>query len=154
MANISKNIKRLRKENNLTQDALAEKLFVTRQTVSYWETGRNQPTLDMLGDLATALNCSPLDIIGTKKQKITREHFVALVFENEELFYQMTSDILHSPYLCQIAIKNTILEAFRRMDELSADSFIESFTGMLKSECEKLKQQESTEKDRSENNGK
>ena len=146
MANISKNIKRLRKENNLTQDALAEKLFVTRQTVSYWETGRNQPTLDMLGDLAEALNCSPLDIIGTKKQKLTHEHFVALVFENEELFYNITNDILHSPYLCEIAIKNTILEAFSKMDELSADSFIESFTGKLRTECEKLKQQESTEK--------
>lgn len=154
MASISKNIKRLRKENNLTQDALAEKLFVTRQTISYWETGRNQPALDMLGDLAEALNCSPLDIIGTKKQKMTREHFVALVFENEELFYETTNDILHSPYLCQIAIKNTILEAFRRMDELSADSFVESFTGNLKAECEKLKQQESTEKDRSESNDK
>ena len=117
MANISKNIKRLRKQNNLTQDALAEKLFVTRQTVSYWETGRNQPTLDMLGDLAEALNCSPLDIIGTKKQKMTHEHFVALVFENEELFYNITNDILHSPYLCEIAIKNTILEAFSKMDE-------------------------------------
>lgn len=146
MANISKNIKRLRKENNLTQDALAEKLFVTRQTVSYWETGRNQPTLDMLGDLAEALNCSPLDIIGTKKQKLTHEHFVALVFENEELFYNITNDILHSPYLCEIAIKNTILEAFSKMNELSADSFIESFTGKLTAECEKLKQQESTEK--------
>lgn len=148
MANISKNIKRLRKENNLTQDALAERLFVTRQTVSYWETGRNQPTLDMLGDLAVALNCSPLDIIGTKKQKLTHEHFVALVFENEELFYQMTNDILHSPYLCQLAIKNTILDAFRKTDELSADSFVESFTDMLVTECEKLKKQEN----RSENN--
>ena len=148
MANISKNIKRLRKENNLTQDALAERLFVTRQTVSYWETGRNQPTLDMLGDLAIALNCSPLDIIGTKKKKLTPEHFVALVFENEELFYQMTNDILHSPYLCQLAIKNTILDAFRKMDELSADSFVESFTGTLVTECEKLKKQEN----RNENN--
>ena len=152
MASISKNIKRLRKENNLTQDALAEKLFVTRQTISYWETGRNQPTLDMLGDLAAALNCSPLDIIGTKKKKLTPEHFVALVFENEELFYQVTNDILHSPYLCQFAIKNTILEAFRKMDELSADLFIESFTGILRIECEKLKEQKSTEKNRSENN--
>lgn len=150
MANISKNIKRLRKENNLTQETLAEKLFVTRQTVSYWETGRNQPTLDMLGDLAIALNCSPLDIIGTKKKKLTPEHFVALVFENEELFYQMTNDILHSPYLCQLAIKNTILDAFRKMDELSADSFVDSFTGMLVTECEKIKNQEN----RSENNGK
>lgn len=139
MANISKNIKKLRKQNNLTQDELAEKLFITRQTISYWETGRSQPALDMLGDLAEALNCSPLDIIGTKKQKMTREHFVALIFENEELFYNLTNDILHSPYLCQTAIKNTILEAFKRMDELSADSFIDSFTGMLKTECEKLK---------------
>lgn len=146
MANISKTIKRLRKENNLTQDALAEKLFVTRQTISYWETGRSQPTLDMLGDLATALNCSPLDIIGSKKQKLSPEHFVALVYENEELFYEMTNDILHSPYLCQTAIKNTILEAFSKMDELSADSFIESFAGKLQTECEKIKQQESTEK--------
>ena len=79
---------------------------------------------------------------------------MALVLENEELFYETTNDILHSPYLCQIAIKNTILETFRKMDELSADSFIESFTGMLKTECEKLKQQESAEKDRSENNDK
>ena len=148
MANISKNIKRLRKENNLTQETLAEKLFVTRQTVSYWETGRSQPALDMLGDLAIALNCSPLDIIGTKKKKLTPEHFVALVFENEELFYQMTNDILHSPYLCQLAIKNTILDAFRKMDELSADSFVESFTGTLVTECEKLKKQEN----RNENN--
>ena len=100
----------------------------------------------MLGDLAEALNCSPLDIIGTKKQKLTHEHFVALVLENEELFYDITNDILHSPYLCEIAIKNTILEAFSKMNELSADSFIESFTGKLRTECEKLKQQESTEK--------
>ncbi len=147
MANIGKNIKRLRKQNNLTQDELAEKLFVTRQTVSYWETGRNQPALDMLGDLADVLNCSPLEIIGSKRQKISREHFVALVFENEALFYETANDILHSPYLCQIAIKNTILEAFRKTDELSADLFVESFTGMLKSECEKLKQQESTKKE-------
>lgn len=139
MANISKNIKRLRKENNLTQDELAEKLFITRQTVSGWENGRTQPALDILGDLAEALGCSPLDIIGTKKQKMTRELFVALIYENEELFYSITNDILHSPYLCQTAIKNTILNAFKKMDELSADSFIESFTGMLIAECNTLK---------------
>ncbi len=139
MASISKNIKRLRKQNNLTQDELAEKLFITRQTISYWETGRSQPALDMLDDLAEALNCSPLDIISSKRQKMTRELFVALVYENEELFYETTNDILHSPYLCQTAIKNTILVAFGKMDELSADSFIESFTGMLLTECENLK---------------
>ncbi|MBR2877178.1 MAG: helix-turn-helix transcriptional regulator [Clostridia bacterium] len=139
MANISKNIKRLRKQNNLTQDELAEKLFVTRQTVSGWENGRTQPALDILCDLAEALNCNPLDIINSKKPKMTREKFVALIFENEEKFFEVTDNILHSPYLCQIAIKNAILEAFSKMEELSADSFAESFTGMLEAECEKLK---------------
>jgi HAD superfamily hydrolase (TIGR01484 family) len=47
---------------------------------------------------------SGCEIVSAKKQKMTSEHFVALVFENEELFYQMTNDILHSPYLCQLAI--------------------------------------------------
>lgn len=39
MRDIGKNIKALRERKCLTQDQLAEKLFVTRQTVSNYETG-------------------------------------------------------------------------------------------------------------------
>lgn len=39
MAKVAKNIKKFRTENKLTQDALAEKINVTRQTVSSWENG-------------------------------------------------------------------------------------------------------------------
>ena len=39
MANIGKNIRRLRNSKHMTQDDLAEKLFVSRQTVSNYETG-------------------------------------------------------------------------------------------------------------------
>lgn len=39
MAKVSNNIKKFRTESKLTQDALAEKINVTRQTVSSWETG-------------------------------------------------------------------------------------------------------------------
>lgn len=42
MAKVSKNIKKLRTEKNLTQDALAEKINVTRQTISSWENGVSQ----------------------------------------------------------------------------------------------------------------
>lgn len=41
-------IKTLRKENNLTQEQLAEALSVSNRTVSRWETGSNIPDLDML----------------------------------------------------------------------------------------------------------
>ncbi len=39
MANVGKNIRRLRNEKRMTQDELAEKLFVSRQTISNYETG-------------------------------------------------------------------------------------------------------------------
>ena len=45
-------LKELRKEKGLTQEQLADKLLVSRRTVSRWETGSNMPDLDMLVELA------------------------------------------------------------------------------------------------------
>ena len=55
MAEISKNIKKFRKESEMTQQELAEKLNVTRQTVSNWENGKTQPDIDMLQNIAGEL---------------------------------------------------------------------------------------------------
>lgn len=46
MSTASKSIKRLRIQNNMTQDQLAEILHVSRQAISYWETGKTQPDID------------------------------------------------------------------------------------------------------------
>ena len=43
MRDIGKNIRQLRTQQNMTQDELAQKLFVTRQTVSNYETGKSKP---------------------------------------------------------------------------------------------------------------
>lgn len=59
MRDIGKNIHDLRIKQNMTQDELAEKLFVTRQTVSNYETGRSRPDVDMLSSIAQALNTDP-----------------------------------------------------------------------------------------------
>lgn len=56
MTNIGKNIKLARQRKNMTQDELAEKLFVTRQTVSNYELGRTQPDVEMLLAIANALD--------------------------------------------------------------------------------------------------
>lgn len=55
MKDIAKNIKQLRVRKNMTQDELAEKLFVTRQTVSNYETGKSRPDVDMLTRIADVL---------------------------------------------------------------------------------------------------
>ncbi len=137
MANIGKNISKIRRLKGLTQDELAERLFITRQTVSGWENGRTQPSLDILGELADVLGCSPLDIIGSRR-KPTRSLFVALVYENEELFYKISKDILHSDYLCEIAIKNTILLVFENVETSNKSDFIDLFSNTLRTECNKL----------------
>ena len=44
--------KELRKEKGLTQEQLAERLRVSRRTVSRWETGSNMPDLDILIEMS------------------------------------------------------------------------------------------------------
>ena len=41
-------LQKLRKEQNLTQEELAEKLFVSRTAISKWESGRGYPSIDSL----------------------------------------------------------------------------------------------------------
>ncbi len=50
--NLSKNIKKLREEYNLTQDQLADRLHVSSQAISKWETGENLPTLSCLIEMS------------------------------------------------------------------------------------------------------
>ena len=44
----------VRRAHNLTQDQLAEKLYVTRQAVSRWERGEVTPGIDMMKLIALA----------------------------------------------------------------------------------------------------
>lgn len=60
---LSDNIRNYRKENNMSQDELAEKLGVSRQSVSLWETGQTQPTIDNIIALSKIFNVSSDDIL-------------------------------------------------------------------------------------------
>lgn len=55
---LSDKIKDLRKGNNMSQDELAEKLGVSRQSISLWETGQTQPTLDNIIGMAKIFDVS------------------------------------------------------------------------------------------------
>lgn len=51
----AENLKKIRKDKGYTQEILAEKLNVVRQTVSKWEKGLSLPDVDMLSKIANAL---------------------------------------------------------------------------------------------------
>lgn len=73
---LGRRITELRKANNLTQEALAERCNVTRQTISNWENGKSYPDLEMLVFISDSFDIS-LDALvkgdGKMVQEITKE---------------------------------------------------------------------------------
>lgn len=64
-------LRQLRMEQNLTQEQLAEKLNVSRRTVSRWETGSNMPDVDILIELADDYGLDLREILeGERKPRI------------------------------------------------------------------------------------
>ena len=54
--NLSENLKRIRKENNLSQEQLADKLGVSRQAVSKWESNQAYPEMDKVLQICKMFN--------------------------------------------------------------------------------------------------
>ena len=60
----------LRTKNGLSQDELAEKVFVTRQAVSRWENGETVPNTETLKQLSKLFNVSINTLLGSPNQLI------------------------------------------------------------------------------------
>lgn len=65
-------LKDLRGKNRLTQEQMAERLMVTRQAVSRWETGETQPNTDTLKLLSRKFNVSINTLLGSPRQLVCR----------------------------------------------------------------------------------
>jgi AbrB family looped-hinge helix DNA binding protein len=70
---IGKNLQKLRKQRNLTQEALAETVGVARQTIAKWETGESIPDLDAAGRLASALDVVLDDLVNAPTEELDEE---------------------------------------------------------------------------------
>lgn len=68
---LGENIRALRKARGLSQQELAERLHVVRQTVSKWEQGLSVPDADMLVRLAECLEVSVEELLGAPKPEST-----------------------------------------------------------------------------------
>ena len=64
-------LKELRKEKDLTQEDLAEKLNVSGRTVSRWETGANMPDISLLVELVEFYGVSIPEIINGERKSET-----------------------------------------------------------------------------------
>lgn len=62
----SENLKTLRKQNGFSQEELASRLHVVRQTISKWEKNLSVPDADTLIRLAEILEVSVSELLGSK----------------------------------------------------------------------------------------
>ena len=67
---IGKNIQILRKQKNLTQEALAEEVGVARQTVAKWEAEESAPDLECAGRLAAVLDVTLDDLVSAPTEEL------------------------------------------------------------------------------------
>lgn len=92
---IGKELKKLRKENNITQEYLAEKLYVSIQTINKWENGKCLPDAINLLHIAQFYGVS-LDVLmkneirQNKKVKHVKEKPILRNFFNSLLFFKKT----------------------------------------------------------------
>ena len=63
-------IRDLRTQHGLSQDALAERVFVTRQAVSRWETGETIPNVETLKLLSELFDVSVNTLLGSPRKLI------------------------------------------------------------------------------------
>ena len=105
--NLSDNLKRIRKENNLSQEQLADKLGVSRQSVSKWESGIAYPEMDKVLQICKMFNLNidellnqnlkQVEVNKQSKSNINKFFFFLYLFSSfTSLFVSKTSLFLSS----------------------------------------------------------
>lgn len=107
---IGKQIKKYRTNIKLSQEALAERIFVSRQTVSNWENDKNYPDMKSLLLLSSLFNVS-LDILVKEdleemKREIKREDIAKFEKDGKIFSILLIADIILVVPLIKIFGKN------------------------------------------------
>ena len=131
---IDKKLKNARVNSGLTQEQVAEKLMVSRQTISNWETGQSMPDIMLLPEIATYFHITIDALLGYEpqlsKEQIQKvygelcEDFAMLSFEetfakSEALVRKYYSCYLFLLQICVLWLNHFMLaEGKERQEEI------------------------------------
>ena len=69
-------LKQLRKEQNISQEQLAEKIYVSRQAITKWESGNGIPDIENLIAISSLFNESLDSLLSEEKSLISKHDFL------------------------------------------------------------------------------
>ena len=136
MNDVGKNIKDLRKKIGTSQETLAQKLHVTRQAVSQWETGHTQPDLKTLDEIADFFNVDILTVIyGEKKKAVSiaphrRKYKKGLIVFGVMLLVMLLLVFILKPTI-EYMYYRFIAEAFVRIYMVFSEPLLYLFVGLF-----------------------
>ncbi len=86
MNNLGERLFKLRRDKKLSQEEVAEKLNVTRQTISKWETNQSMPDFDKVVPLCELYGITPNELfIELKGKKTSKNNEYITLLEDEKL---------------------------------------------------------------------
>lgn len=99
-------LQELRNKKGLTQEELAERLFVSRTAISKWESGRGYPNIDSLKSIAGFFSVSIDELLSSKEVLLVAEkensekqkHILSLVFGLLDISFLL---LLFLPFFAQ-----------------------------------------------------
>ncbi|MCI8417611.1 MAG: helix-turn-helix transcriptional regulator [Lachnospiraceae bacterium] len=98
---LKRKLHQLRKMSGLTQEQLAEKLDVSRQTISKWESGASVPDLESMVKFSRLFQISLDDLlqeeekeVTDRKEKLTIEDFMEMNRRNRKMTVLLTGGLL------------------------------------------------------------
>ena len=109
MRDIGKNIRDLRQQRHLTQEELAEQLFVTRQTVSNYENGKGFPDISLIEPLANTLQVSLPELLSG--EQIINTNRSANILKSNLYVCPICGNIFHSTGSAMISCCGVTLPA-------------------------------------------
>lgn len=87
------NLKTARTQAGLTQGELAQKVGVSQKTLSSWETGRTDPSIEETIKLCNALDCTIEALTGTKMRSIGEISFEDILVKLKDLDYSHLKEL-------------------------------------------------------------
>ena len=74
--NFSDKLKDLRKSKNMSQEQLAEKLYVSRQAITKWENGTGLPDIENIVAISALFKTSLDDLLSEEKSLMIKHEFI------------------------------------------------------------------------------
>ena len=128
MAEFGENLKRVREEKGITQQTLADQLYVTRQTVSRWEGGSRYPDLMTAKKMAQYLEVSLDDLLSDDDMKLYVQKSAIL---ETPVAKRLQTIVLTLAFMCSLVVSITYLSDQIIQDGLIRYSYSETFKCVL-----------------------